>query len=97
MHDFADKDAQETIFYSVDLSGLLQDGETVISATTACVPLVGADPDSATMLVGSTQIDDSAVGCLIGGGVKGVTYKATFTAQTSLGQVIKESGVFNVG
>ena len=96
MHDFAEKAPQEIIFYSVDFSGVLQDGETLIAASTTCGALVGVDEDSSSMPVGGTQIDGAAVGCLIGGGVRGVTYKVTFTAHTNIGQVITESGSFNV-
>jgi hypothetical protein len=96
MLNYSSKDPVEVIFYGFNFANLLSTGETITSASVACQAVVGADASANTMPTGAVQINGTVVRSLIGGGVHGVTYKVSFTAVTSAGQTLKDSGVFDV-
>jgi hypothetical protein len=96
MSNYSSKDPSEIIFYGLNFGLLLSEGETITAATVACIAVLGTDAAAASMPTGSVGINGSVVRSLIGGGVHGVTYKVTFSVDTSSGQKLKDFGTFDV-
>ena len=90
------KDPDETISVGAEFAELMADGETLTTATVAITVLRGTDPGAAAMLVGAASASGSVAAQLVGSGVAGVDYQITFTANTSMSQVLKLVGVLPV-
>lgn len=86
--NFAPKRAAETEVFTVDFVNKLLPGETITSATWSITPVDGADPSASAMIQGAASVNGSAVSQIITGGVPGVRYAPTCTAQTSAGQTL---------
>ena len=84
------KDPVEEINYAVDFASLLQNGETVITATATIRVISGTDANAASMLSGSVTVSGSQTITKIIGGVVGCVYRVAFIATTSTSQKIKE-------
>ena len=96
MANYSTKDPAEIIFYGLNFGEMLSEGETITSATVACTTLIGTDASASAMPTGSVGINGTVVRSLVTGGVHGVTYKVTFTINTSSGQKLKDFGTFDV-
>ncbi|MGL4480453.1 MAG: hypothetical protein ACRCVK_19795 [Aeromonas veronii] len=90
------KDPTETISISLDYAPLLADAETIASASISLAVLRGTDPDAGTMLVGGAVIDSPVVSHLVRNGVDSVDYLVSCLATTTLGQILKISGILPV-
>lgn len=88
--NFSSKRLTEDLILSVDYSttGLLADGETIISAVWTNSVRTGTDLAPQNMISGSSAIDGTVVSQMIIGGVLDVWYWPICTATTSLGQIL---------
>lgn len=82
--------------YTVDFASRLPIGATISSASVAATVYSGTDAAASNIVSGSASISGTRVTQLIIGGVSGVIYELTFTANTSDGQVLKVEGYLAV-
>lgn len=86
--DFTPKRVSETEIFTVDYTGNLADGETIVSATWSSSARNAADPSPNSMISGSASISGSQVSIKLTGGIAWVTYYPICAAVTSLGQTL---------
>lgn len=89
---FSNKDPRGILPLGIDYADLLDEGETIVSASAEIALLSGTDADPAAMLLGSAVVDGSVVGQWVQGGVAGCTYRLTFIADTSATKRLVEAG-----
>lgn len=89
---FAPKDPAEAVFYGIDFSALLADGETISSATPLLRALTKDDAGTAAMLSGSAVITGAVVTQKIINGLAGNTYRFGISITTSTGQIFIDAG-----
>jgi hypothetical protein len=83
LKNFSPKRSIEREVFTVDFTGALPDGDTIVFAEWQIVAVDGTDESAATMIHGAADIDGALVSQVIGGGVGGVTYAPICIAQTS--------------
>jgi hypothetical protein len=94
--DWSPKDPDEILPLGIDLEPLLASGETLLVVASAMRVERGTDATPSAMLLGSPTIVGTTVQQWVQGGVLGVSYRLAFTADTSLGKRIVESGGLRV-
>jgi len=73
-------------------SSLIQNDTLIDTPTVFLIPYLGDDPDSAGMIVSPAVRTGNVVRQQVVNGVPGVTYTATCSAGTNLGNVIRLQG-----
>ena len=96
MITLSSKENGETVSVSADFGAIIGSGETITSATLVVSVLRGTDPDVASMVSGSVQIDGDTISRLITDGVTDADYLVTAIATTDAGQVLKVTGILPV-
>jgi hypothetical protein len=93
---FSPKDPEEDIHYGIDFSYLLDEAETISSATASMRVVSGTDSAPADMLSGSPIINGGQVSHKVIGGIAGCTYLFSLHVLTSAGQGFIESAPIKV-
>lgn len=86
--NFPAKRVAEVIIYTVDFSGELAPGETIVSAVWTNQVNIGIDGMPGAMIWGAASITGSKVSQKITGGVADASYGLICTARTSQGEVL---------
>lgn len=90
MKTFSDKDPAEKIFVVFDFSKIITDKVESISGVSFSVTVAtGVDASPSAILSGSPILKPKEASHLITGGVNGVSYIITCTADTTRGQRLK--------
>ena len=77
----------ESELFTFDYSLVLQQGETLTTATANVIVMNGSDSNPTAILVGTPVISGTKVSQRISGGVSETTYRLEITASTNNGNV----------
>ena len=81
--------SSETRTESFDFTSRLAASETISTASVAATVYSGTDASPSSIISGAASISGAQVTQKLTGGVEGVTYSLTCTANTSTSQVLK--------
>lgn len=93
---WSDKDPQEIVTLGWDFSALLEDAETLMTATASVTVVEGTDATPSAILFGAPEIGGVTVRHAIQAGVAGVLYRIAAVVDTSLGNRYLEVGLLRV-
>jgi len=90
MNSFSNKAPAESIYFGIDFSAILSEGEELISASVEINVLSGVDNDASSMLTEPPVVESTIVKQKIENGVKEVAYEVIFQVFTSDSQSFVE-------
>lgn len=90
------KESAETLCVWFDFISLLSPGESVALGAVEVAVYSGTDPAPRIIASGSALVEGSRVGQLLTGGIPGVTYEITATAQTSGASLLSLIGFLTI-
>lgn len=96
MVTLSSKSPDEVVSISFDFTRQLEDGETIQSVLISLAVAHGSDPAAGSMLTSTEDISGGIVSRLVRHGVDDTDYLLACLATTSLGQVLKLSGILPV-
>lgn len=94
--DFGPKKLGEQLLLTFEFISDLAAGETLATPSVVCTVWSGTDASPSSMISGAPSISGSQVKQLVINGVVGVVYYLTCTVNTSLGQILVQTGYLAV-